>query len=54
MFTLIAGKTLTNWQCRSLLGGRPVKVFGLKRRKGSKFSATVRIDKDRGVAMSFK
>ena len=54
MFTLIAGKTLTDRQCRRLLNGRPVKVSGLKSRKGTKFSATLRLDKDRGVAMSFK
>ena len=54
MFTMIAGKTLTDRQCRRLLDGRPVKVSGLKSRKGSKFSAILRIDKDRGVAMSFK
>lgn len=54
MFTLIAGKTLTDQQCRRLLDGKPVKVSGLKSRKGARFSATLHIDKDRGVTMSFK
>lgn len=54
MFTLIAGKTLTDQQCRRLLDGRPVKASGFKSRKGARFSATLRIDRDRGVAMSFK
>lgn len=54
MFTLIAGKTLTDQQCRRLLDGKPVKVSGLKSRKGARFNATLHIDKDRGVTMSFK
>lgn len=54
MFTLIAGKTLTDQQCRHILDGQPVKVAGFKSRKGTKFSATLHIDKDKGVAMSFK
>ena len=54
MFTLIAGKTLTDQQCHHLLDGKPVKVAGLKSKKGTKFSATLSIDKDKGVSMSFK
>ena len=54
MFTLIAGKTLTDQQCRHIIDGQPVKVAGFKSRKGTKFSATLHIDKDKGVAMSFK
>jgi len=52
-WTTVAGKTVTDATMRRLLAGRKVSVKGFISKKGSKFDASLVIDKDKGIAFDF-
>lgn len=52
-FPTIAGKTISESAMRRLLAGQKVTLKGFTSKRGSKFDATIRIDKDRGVSFDF-
>ena len=52
-WTTVAGKTVTDSAIRRLLAGRKVSLKGFTSKKGSKFDASLVVDKDRGVIFDF-
>ena len=52
-WTTVAGKTITDTTMRRLLDGRKVSLKGFTSKKGSKFDASLVVDKDRGVIFDF-
>ena len=52
-WTTVAGKTVTDSAIRRLLAGRKVSLKGFISKKGSKFDASLVVDKDRGVIFDF-
>ncbi len=53
VWTTVAGKTVTDSAIRRLLAGRKVSLKGFTSKKGSKFDASLVVDKDRGVIFDF-
>lgn len=52
-WTTIAGKTVTDSAMRRLLAGQKISLKGFTSRKGSKFDATLLVDKDKGIVFDF-
>ena len=52
-WTTIAGKTVTDSAMRGLLAGQKISLKGFTSRKGSKFDATLLVDKDKGIVFDF-
>ena len=52
-WTTVAGKTVNDSAIRRLLAGRKVSLKGFTSKKGSKFDASLVVDKDRGVTFDF-
>lgn len=52
-WTTVAGKTVNDSAIRRLLAGRKVSLKGFTSKKGSKFDASLVVDKDRGVIFDF-
>ena len=52
-WTTVCGKTVTDSAMRRLLAGQKVNLKGFTSKRGSKFDATLVIDKDKGIAFDF-
>lgn len=52
-WTTVCGKTVTDSAMRRLLAGQKVSLKGFTSKRGSKFDATLVINKDKGIAFDF-